>query len=377
MKVFQPYVMGGKIRFANRIMMAPIAVCLVAADEFTLRKMAERYLLYAQGGSGFVLVGGVAIKRKRDSHFMCLADDSVIKDLSTLTDRVHDETESKIGIQLTYFRRTSASANILPAEQLSVREIWQMPRLFADAALRARRSGFDAIELHFRLVSTYSLVSSCLFGKNRQFGGSMDKRIQMIERVVKAIRKKVGNDYVIGTVMNGSEFCVYGNTVRQAHLVALRLSELGVDYLRVSSGTKAEFVIPRRVKALHGETGLKQGYGGSANWMPERVNADLCADLKRSITNSGDKMSIITSGRILTADVAEEVLKGGEADMVAMRRPLICDPFWPRKYKEGRKKEIKTCSYCNWCGRELASVGEIGCCIELKKEGQNIHSGAC
>ena len=74
-----------------------------------------------------------------------------------------------------------------------------------------------------------------------------------------------------------------------------------------------------------------------------------------------------TKGKILTADVAEGILQNNEADMVAIARPILCDPYWPNKLKAAREKDILKCIYCNEC-REAEGAFEEVTCIQWKKK---------
>ena len=75
---------------------------------------------------------------------------------------------------------------------------------------------------------------------------------------------------------------------------------------------------------------------------------------------------MITAGRIPTGSVAEGILEKGEADMVAVARPILCDPFWPKKYKEGRDRDVQKCSYCNECCQMDAAHKKV-ICVQWKK----------
>ena len=81
---------------------------------------------------------------------------------------------------------------------------------------------------------------------------------------------------------------------------------------------------------------------------------------------------MITAGRIPTAHVAEDILQKGEADMVAIARPILCDPFWPIKYQEGHDEDVIRCTYCNEC-REMDAAHEKVICIQWKKKDGTIQ----
>ena len=83
--------------------------------------------------------------------------------------------------------------------------------------------------------------------------------------------------------------------------------------------------------------------------MPEAVNVYLAADIRKTLRKAGHSTPVITAGRIPHPELAEEILHEGQADIIALSRPLLRDPEWPLKAKEGRAKEIDRCSYCSTC----------------------------
>jgi len=149
----------------------------------------------------------------------------------------------------------------------------------------------------------------------------------------------------------------------------LRLAELGLDYISVSAGGKFEDAIPTEGEALDPYTGYSGHRSMPPKWMPEKVNVYLAAEIKKTINGAGFNTPVITAGRIPTAEVAESVLQNDEADMVAIARPILADPYWPKKYQEGREKEILKCIYCNKCREAEGAFEEVTCFQWNKKDG--------
>jgi 2,4-dienoyl-CoA reductase-like NADH-dependent reductase (Old Yellow Enzyme family) len=332
-------------------------------------ELKERYMLYAQGGVGIVITEAISVKKQKSGPLLRLSDDSFVSGLKELTNCVHQETDAMIAPQLIHFLKISRSGYRQKVEDLALEEVKEIPQLFAEAAYRARQACFDSVELHFAHAYTMSSFLSRHNKRKDDYGGSLKKRLRLAEEVVKATKKAVGEDFVVGARINGDEFTLGGNTLEQSRPIALRLAELGLDYISVSAGGKFEDAVPREGKALDPYT---TGYSGSRamppNWMPEKVNVYLCADLKSRLIEHGYNITMIAAGRIPTAEVAEGILKRGEADMVAVARPILCDPSWPRKYKEGRGKEIRKCLYCNEC-RDLDAAHKKVICVQWNKKG--------
>jgi 2,4-dienoyl-CoA reductase-like NADH-dependent reductase (Old Yellow Enzyme family) len=149
----------------------------------------------------------------------------------------------------------------------------------------------------------------------------------------------------------------------------LRLAELGLDYISVSAGGKFEDAIPKEGESLDPYTGYSGHRTMPPKWMPEKVNVYLAADIKQTVNQAGFNPTIITAGRIPTAEVAEDILQNGEADMVAIARPILSDPYWPNKYKERREKDILKCIYCNQCREAEGAFEEVTCFQWKKKDG--------
>jgi 2,4-dienoyl-CoA reductase-like NADH-dependent reductase (Old Yellow Enzyme family) len=368
MLVFEPYTINGKLKLANRLMMPPVVTRLATEDGEVTDELLHRYLCYARGGIGIIVTEAISVKKQKSGPLLRLSDDSFVGGLRRLTEQVHVETDTKISPQLIHFLKISRSGYRQKVEDLTLDEIKEIPRLFAQAAYRSRRAGFDSLELHFAHAYTMSSFLSRHNKRKDDYGGSLKKRLRLAEEVVNATRKAIGNDFVLGARINGDEFTLGGNTLKHSRVIALHLAELGLDYISVSAGGKFEDAVQRDGRALDPYT---TGYSGSRaispGWMPEKVNVYLCADLKKSLNKKGYKIPLITAGRIPTAHVAEEILERGEADMVAVARPILCDPFWPKKYKEGRDEDVQKCLYCNDC-RERDAAHEKVVCIQWKKK---------
>jgi 2,4-dienoyl-CoA reductase-like NADH-dependent reductase (Old Yellow Enzyme family) len=118
---------------------------------------------------------------------------------------------------------------------------------------------------------------------------------------------------------------------------------------------------------------MKTGYSGHRAmpplWMPEKVNVYLAADIRETLRHAEHQTPIVTAGRIPNAGVAESALENSEADLVAIARPTLCDPYWPRKTVEGREAEILRCVYCNKCKEADEAFQKVYCAQWKKREG--------
>jgi len=353
-------------------MMPPVVTRLATEDGDVTDDLIDRYLLYARGGVGIITTEAVSVKKQKSGPLLRLSEDRFISGLKKLTERVHGETDAKISPQLIHFLKISRSGYRQKVEDLTLEEVKEIPQLFGQAAYRARQAGFDAVELHFAHAYTMSSFLSRHNKRKDDYGGSLKKRLILAEEVVEAARKSVGDDFVLGARMNGDEFTMGGNSLQQSRVIALRLAELGLDYISVSAGGKFEDAVQREGRALDPYT---TGYSGNRamppGWMPAKVNVYLCADIKRTLNAKGHHIPMITAGRIPTAYMAEEIVAQGEADMVAIARPILCDPGWPKKYREGRDGDVQKCLYCNEC-RDMDAAHEKVICIQWKQKDGSI-----
>jgi 2,4-dienoyl-CoA reductase (NADPH2) len=99
--------------------------------------------------------------------------------------------------------------------------------------------------------------------------------------------------------------------------------------------------------------------------MPEAVNVYLAEAIRAEVKDFG--VPVITAGRIPTAELAESILREGKADLIGIARPLMADPDWPKKYMEGREKEILRCVYCNECLVRDRNLQPVECVVREKK----------
>ena len=369
MKLFEPYSLGGELALKNRIMMPPVVTRLATNEGHVTDGLIDRYLLYATGGAALVVTEAVSVKTQKSGQLLRLSADEFVPGLKKLTQRIHEETDAKIGPQIIHFLKISRSGYRQKVEDLTIEEVKEIPGLFGQATYRAREAGFDSVELHFAHAYTMASFLSRYNHRPDDYGGSPKNRLRLAEEVVSSARKAVGEDFVLGARINGDEFTLGGNSLEQSRFIARGLAELGLDYISVSAGGKFEDAIPVQGESLDPYTGYSGHRTMPPRWMPEKVNVPLAADIKRALTKSGYETTVITAGRIPTAQVAESVLQEGAADMVAIARPILCDPYWPKKSMQGREKDIVKCIYCNKCREAEGAFEEVTCVQWKKKDG--------
>jgi 2,4-dienoyl-CoA reductase-like NADH-dependent reductase (Old Yellow Enzyme family) len=365
MKLFKPFTINGKLSLKNRIVMPALVTRLATEEGEITEELLQRYLQYATGGTGLIITEAISVRKQKSGPLLRLSEDRFIPALRELTDRVHSESDARIAPQIIHFLKISRSGYRQQVEDLPIEEIREIPELFARATEKARTAGFDVVELHFAHAYTMSSFLSRHNQRKDEYGGSLKNRLHLAEEVVEACRKAVGKDFVLGARINGDEFTLGGNTLQQSRSIALRLAELGLDYISVSAGGKFEDAVAKEGEAMVPYTGYSGHRAMPPHWMPEKVNVYLAADIRKTLREAGYQIPVVAAGRIPNARVAESVLENNDADLVAIARPTLCDPLWPRKTVEGREEEILRCLYCNAC-KEADEAFEKVYCVQWK-----------
>ena len=265
-----------------------------------------------------------------------------------LHDRVLDERELE---SLRYGYRERVTDVDLP----HIRDLPKvLPEIFAAAALRARRAGFDGVELHYAHAYTMASFLSALNTRNDGYGGPREQRVRLPLEVYRAVRERVGADYVVGVRFLGDDVIPGGSRVEDAAFFGLAFAQAGFDFLSISKGGKFEDAKQPKVgQAVYPYTG-PSGYEcmptvHSDARGPFGRNVPLAAAVKRAVNGAGFSTPVIASGGIGTFDQAEEILRRGEADIVAAARQSLADPDWFLKTRLGRGAEVRRCVYTNYC----------------------------
>jgi 2,4-dienoyl-CoA reductase-like NADH-dependent reductase (Old Yellow Enzyme family) len=229
-----------------------------------------------------------------------------------------------------------------------------LPPLFATAALRARRAGFDGVELHFAHAYT---MASFLSARNRRddgYGDSRQGRVRLPLEVYEAVRQAVGIDFAVGCRYLAEECIEGGSSVEDAACFGVEFARAGMDFLSLSRGGKFEDAQQPRVGwAAYPYTG-PSGYECMPTALsdergPFGRNVEPVARIRAAIRHAGYDTPIVVAGGVHSFDQAEQLLQSGQADVVAAARQSLADPDWFRKVRLGLGREIRRCIYTNYC----------------------------
>ena len=340
--MFQP-IQIGPMTVANRFVMSPMGNNFANTDGTMSERSASYYGARAKGGFGLITFEATVVYKeaKGGPRKPCLYDDSTVSSFQAAIAACH-QAGAKVSIQLqhagpegntkiTGYPLKAASA--IPAscgretpEAITKEELYRLIECYGDAAVRAKKAGADAVEIHCAhgyLVSTF--ISARTNKRVDEFGGSFENRMRLPKLIIENIRKKAGDSLAILCRINATDDVEGGQTAQDAAAVASYLEkECGVDGLHLS-----------RAVHLHDE----------CMWAPSLIHggfsADYVTEIKRAVS-----VPIITVGRYTEPQFAELMVAEGRANLVAFGRQSIADPEMPNKAKAGRLDLMNPCIGC-------------------------------
>jgi len=229
-----------------------------------------------------------------------------------------------------------------------------LPELFARAAARAERAGFDGVELHYAHAYTMASFLSPLNQRNDGYGGPRANRIRLPLEVYRAVRAAVSERFVVGCRFLGEECIPGGYGTDDASWFGAELARAGMDYLSLSRGGKFEDAKQPRVGwARYPYTG-PSGYEcmptvRSDERGPFGRNREATCAVREAVRAAGCPTPVVLSGGVSTFEQAEDILRSGVADVVASARQSLADPDWFRKLRLGLGDQVRRCVFTNYC----------------------------
>jgi dimethylglycine catabolism A len=340
---------GGMV-IPNRVMVPAMVTHLCKEDGVVTQDTIARYVRYASGGAGLIIVEAMAIHQVKSGPLLRISDDRYIPGLRELVDRVHGTSDSKIVPQIIHFLKVARTGWRQTADMLSVPEIDQIVEQFGDAVLRAREAGFDGAELHSAHAYTLSSFLSRTNPRTDEYGGqTLEGRLRLIGRVMENVRRKAGKDFPVGIRFNVEEFIKNGYTVADSKRIAVRLAELGASYLSLSAGGKFEDAVHTPGHVLYPYNGYSGDRCMPGDWLPRALHAGLGAEVKAYLLANGHKTPVAVAGKLSDPQDAERLVAESKVDIVGIARGLLADPDWPNKVRHGELERIVQCDYCNVC----------------------------
>jgi 2,4-dienoyl-CoA reductase-like NADH-dependent reductase (Old Yellow Enzyme family) len=229
-----------------------------------------------------------------------------------------------------------------------------LPEVFAAAASRAHRAGFDGVELHYAHAYTMASFLSALNTRDDGYGGAREQRIRLPLEVLSAVRARLGPEFPVGCRMLAEDCIESGSTVEDAEYFAARLAGAGMDFISLSrGGTFEDASQPKVGEAAYPYTG-RSGYECMPSYYsdakgPFGRNVAASLRIRAKIRQAGFNTPVVLSGGIHHFAQAEEALTGGAADIVGFARQALADPDWFLKVRTGRGDTVRLCIYTNYC----------------------------
>ncbi|MBN1365762.1 MAG: NADH:flavin oxidoreductase [Syntrophaceae bacterium] len=375
----------GSITLKNRIIRSATADGLADADGRPTGELIEFYKSLARGGAGAIITGFTGIQKngKGSTHHPLMLDrDEYIDDYKKLTAAVH-EYNTPIIIQLNHAgrqtrKRITGLPTVAPSARRDLYFLEKRPKKLTDSAIeeiitnfakaieRAKKAGFDGVQLHCAhgfLLSEF--LSSNMNKRKDQGGGTTKNKFRIIERIFTEARKRVG-DFPILAKINAYDTRKMGMRTPEAVEIAKYLQDAGCAAIEVSCGVANDGFITVRSKKFPTAAALEYSY--LLRYLPfvikkfiqpfipifvpiftkpqkqlDNFNVPAAEEIKKNVS-----IPVIVVGGIKRLDDIERIIFENKADYVSMSRAFICEPDIVNKFREKKQTESK-CVSCNFC----------------------------
>jgi dimethylglycine catabolism A len=229
-----------------------------------------------------------------------------------------------------------------------------LPDLFADAALRAKKAGFDGVELHYAHAYTMASFLSRLNTRQDGYGTTSEGRLRLPLEVLYRVRERVGDDFTLGARFLCDESIDGGSTVEDACVYGVAFARAGLDFVSLSTGGKFEDAKQPKVgEAAYPYTG-RSGFECMPTALadakgPFARNVPKQAQVRAAIRAAGFETPVVVAGGIGEFSIAEGILERQEGDVIGAARQSLADPDWFKKLRLGRGADVRRCIYSNYC----------------------------
>ena len=343
----------GFVTLPNRVLMGSMHVGLEEAER-GFERMAEFYATRARGGVGLMVTGGIAPNEEGRpwSGGAKLTTEAEAEQHRVVTEAVHREG-SRIAMQILHFGRyahhpdlVAPSALQAPISAFTPRaltgdEVERTVEDFVCAAELARFAGYDGVEV---MGSEGYLINEFIAaGTNRRtdrWGGSYENRIRFPVEIVRRVRERVGADFILIYRLSMLDLVPGGSTLDEVVALAKEVEAAGATLINTGIGWH-EARIPTIATSVP---------RGAFGWVTKKLMGSV-------------GIPLVTSNRINTPELAEQLLADGAADMVSLARPLLADPEFVAKAAQGRAETVNTCIGCNQACLDHTFSGRITSCL--------------
>ncbi|MBQ6453603.1 MAG: FAD-dependent oxidoreductase [Coriobacteriales bacterium] len=342
-KLLEPGTIG-RWDLPNRIVMAPMGTLNADKDGFITERSLRFYIEQAKGRMGIIFVECTFIDEfagKGEENSQMITRQEHVTGLARLASAIKDHGVKAVlqlnhmGKQITLHDRPSMGPSTMnemmggimpfPITGMSKAEIRKTIEQFGIGAKRAMQAGFDGVEIHGAINHLIAMFCSPFYNhRTDEYGGSPENRARFYKEIIEEIQKQCGKGFPIVARLCGDECSPDGLTLEEGVAQALILEKTGIVAFHIMGGDY------RNVKCINAQY-------------------DPRGDFKRvakAFKDAGIKIPIILDGGFTTPDIAEQALEEGVCDYIGLGRPIIADPYWAVKLREGRPEDIKPCIRC-------------------------------
>ncbi|MER5901072.1 FAD-dependent oxidoreductase [Streptomyces mirabilis] len=337
----------------NRVLMGSMHVGLEEAER-GFERMAEFYATRARGGVGLIVTGGIAPNDAGRPYEggAKLTTEAEAEQHTEITAAVHREG-GKIAMQILHFGRYAYHQDLVapsalqapispfPPHALTDAEVEQTIDDYARAAELAQRAGYDGVEI---MGSEGYLINEFIAAQTNQredrWGGSYENRMRFPVEIVRRVREAVGENFIIIYRLSMLDLVPGGSTLDEVITLARAVEAAGATIINTGIGWH-EARIPTIATSVP---------RGAYTWVTKKVMGAV-------------SLPLVTTNRINTPELAEQLLADGHADMVSLARPMLADPDFVAKAAAGRPEAINTCIGCNQACLDHTFSGKITSCL--------------
>ncbi|MGW4629518.1 oxidoreductase [Streptomyces rubiginosohelvolus] len=338
----------------NRVLMGSMHIGLEEA-EHGFERMAAFYAERARGGVGLMVTGGIAPSERACSFpgGAKMTTEAEAEQHREITSAVH-AAGGRIAMQILHFGRYAHHPDLVAPSAIQAPISGFVPNALTDeqveetieefvrAAELARFAGYDGVEImgsEGYLINEF--IVSATNHRTDRWGGSYENRIRLPIEIVRRVRERVGDDFILIYRLSMLDLVPGGSTLEEVVTLAREVEAAGATIINTGIGWH-EARIPTIATSVP---------RGAFSWVTEKVRGAVSVPL-------------VTSNRINTPEVAEEILASGRADMVSMARPFLADPEFVAKAAAGRADAINTCIGCNQaCLDHIFSLKITSCLV--------------
>ncbi|MFD8406094.1 FAD-dependent oxidoreductase [Streptomyces anulatus] len=338
----------------NRVLMGSMHIGLEEAER-GFERMAAFYAERARGGVGLMVTGGIAPSERACSFpgGAKMTTEAEAEQHREITSAVH-AAGGRIAMQILHFGRYAHHPDLVAPSALKApisgftpnaltdEQVEETIEEFVRAAELARLAGYDGVEImgsEGYLINEF--IVSATNHRTDRWGGSYENRIRLPIEIVRRVRERVGDDFILIYRLSMLDLVPGGSTLEEVVTLAKEIEAAGATIINTGIGWH-EARIPTIATSVP---------RGAFSWVTEKVRGAVSVPL-------------VTSNRINTPEVAEEILASGRADMVSMARPFLADPEFVAKAAAGRADAINTCIGCNQaCLDHIFSLKITSCLV--------------